>query len=210
MSHDLPHKEIAISDEVLCRSNGIAPNILLFERSADLPLSAVGYVPQRGDLAPNLPTTAREFVGLGLVGIDLPRAQRDERVRHALEQVGLGGLERKSYWSMSGGQRQRVLGARALARRPRLLAVDEPLNNLDLVTVRALLDLLERQNREDGLTVVFVTHDVSIAVRYATHVVLVHDGGADVGSREEMLRPALLERAYGAPLAVASLAGAAR
>jgi ABC-type Mn2+/Zn2+ transport system ATPase subunit len=168
---------------------------------------SIGYVPQRCDLAPNLPTTAREFVSLGLVGVSVAVAERDARVSEALRAVGLGGLEEKSYWSMSGGQRQRVLVARALARRPRLLAVDEPMNNLDLVTERSLLQLFARQNREDGLSIVFVTHDVSVAAHFATHVALVRGGGADVGPKDEILQPDLLERAYGAPVTIVPLVG---
>lgn len=177
------------------------------ETGGRLDRAAIGYVPQRCDLAPNLPTTAHEFVSLGLVGLDVPRTERDVRVRDALATVGLGGLERKSYWSMSGGQRQRVLVARALARRPRLLCIDEPMNNLDLVTERNLLQLFARQNRDEGLTIVFVTHDVSVAAHFATHVALVHGRAVDVGPTEQLLRPDLLERAYGAPVTIVPLVG---
>lgn len=177
------------------------------ETGRGLDRAAIGYVPQRCDLAPNLPTTAHEFVSLGLVGLAVDRAERDVRVRDALAEVGLGGLERKSYWAMSGGQRQRVLVARALARRPRLLCVDEPMNNLDLVTERNLLALLARQNRDEGLTVVFVTHDVSVAAHFATHVALVHGRAADVGPKAQLLKPDLLERAYGAPVTIVPLVG---
>jgi len=171
---------------------------------------AIGYVPQRCDLAPNLPTTAHEFVSLGLVGIDVPRAERDARVTDALEKVGLGGLDAKSYWAMSGGQRQRVLVARALARRPRLLCVDEPMNNLDLVTERSLLRFFASQVRDEGLTVIFVTHNVSVAAHFASHIALVNGSSADVGTNEEILRPDLLERAYGAPVAIVPLVGMER
>jgi len=177
------------------------------ETGERLERATIGYVPQRCDLAPNLPTTAHEFVNLGLVGDDVPRGVRDARVRDALTTVGLGGLEKKSYWSMSVGQRQRVLVARALARRPRLLCVDEPMNNLDLVTERSLLQLFARQNRDEGLTVVFVTHDVSVAAHFATHVALVHGRAVDVGPKAQLLRPDLLERAYGAPVTIVPLVG---
>jgi ABC-type Mn2+/Zn2+ transport system ATPase subunit len=109
---------------------------------------------------------------------------------------------------MSGGQRQRVLVARALARRPRLLCVDEPLNNLDLPTERALLNLFARR-REAGTAIVFVTHNVSIAAHLATHVALVRDGGAEVGPAAEILRPDRLERAYGGPVAIVPIPGLA-
>lgn len=153
----------------------------------------IGYVPQRCELVANLPTTAHELVSLGLVGVDVSRAGREERVRDALAQVGLAGLERAGWASLSGGQRQRVLVARALARRPRLLAVDEPMNNLDVESQRALLDLLEREHRDAGLTLLFVTHDAALAERFATHVARVGDGGVQAGTRDELLsarRPA--------------------
>lgn len=177
------------------------------EMGEHLGRDAIGYVPQRCDLAPNLPTTAHEFVSLGLVGIDVARAERDARVSDALQKVGLGGLDAKSYWSMSGGQRQRVLVARALARRPRLLCVDEPMNNLDLVTERSLLKLFARQVRDEGLTVIFVTHNVSVAAHFASHIALVNGSGAEVGTNEEILQADRLERAYGAPVAIVPLVG---
>lgn len=180
------------------------------ESGPGLGRDAIGYVPQRCDLAPNLPTTAHEFVSLGLVGVDVARAERDARVTAALAQVGLGGLDAKSYWSMSGGQRQRALVARALARRPRLLCVDEPMNNLDLVTERSLLRFFAQQVRDAGLTVIFVTHNVSVASHFASHVALVGSSGAEIGSNESILRPDLLQRAYGAPVAIVPLVGMER
>jgi len=164
-----------------------------------VPRSAIGFVPQRCDLAANLPTTPREFVSLGLTGLGLDRDERDRRVHAVLEQVGLGGRERDSYWSLSGGQRQRALVARALARRPCLLCVDEPMNNLDLVTERALLDLLVRRNRDEGLTIVYVTHDVGVADSFATHCALAHAGRVDAGPRGAILEPVRLEVPDGAP-----------
>src|SRR5512139_2311804 len=74
----------------------------------------VGFVPQRCDLNPSLPTTVQEFVLLGLVGLRAPAEDRSQRLVWALEKVGLGGLGTRDYWSLSGGQRQRALVARAL------------------------------------------------------------------------------------------------
>src|SRR5688572_2742030 len=139
------------------------------------------FVPQRADLVKNLPTTPHELVLLGLVGLRLSRAEREERIAEALDQVGMASALHADYWSLSGGQRQRVLLARALARRPRLLCVDEPMNQLDLVTERALLELLARRQRDAGLALVYVTHQVAIAAHLATHVALVHHGGVEAG-----------------------------
>jgi ABC-type Mn2+/Zn2+ transport system ATPase subunit len=162
----------------------------------------IGFVPQRCDLNPALPTTVGEFVRLGLVGLQLARSERQERVRGALEEAGLPGMEDRDYWSISGGQRQRALLARALARRPRVLILDEPTNGLDLASEHAILRLLREVNERESVTIVFVTHDLSLAAGYATHVVLFHDGTSEGGPIEEVLTEERLMRAYGVPVCV--------
>jgi ABC-type Mn2+/Zn2+ transport system ATPase subunit len=157
----------------------------------------IGFVPQRCDLNPALPTTVREFVTLGLVGIRLGTKEEAERLEWALLKVGLEGMARRNYWSLSGGQRQRALVARALVRRPSLLILDEPTNGLDLSTEDAFLRLLADLNREEYLTLFFVTHDITIAARYATHLALFRSGSVESGPREQLLNRAVLERVYG-------------
>jgi ABC-type cobalamin/Fe3+-siderophores transport system ATPase subunit len=103
----------------------------------------------------------------------------------------------RDYWSLSGGQRQRALLARAVVRRPGLLILDEPTNGLDLSTEDAFLRLLADLNREEHLTLFFVTHDIAIAARYATHLALFRSGSVESGPREQVLNPATLERVYG-------------
>jgi ABC-type Mn2+/Zn2+ transport system ATPase subunit len=159
--------------------------------------TATGFVPQHCALNPTLPTTVREFVLLGLVGVQVTRAERAERLRWALEKMGLAGMAEHDYWSLSGGQRQRALVARALVRRPTLLVLDEPTSNLDLSTEDALLRLLVALNTEQQQTLLFVTHNVAIAARYATHVALLHAGKVWVGPRQLILTPDNLARIYG-------------
>lgn len=146
-----------------------------------------GFVPQRCDLTPTLPTTVREFVLLGLVGLRVPRREEQERLTWALEKMGLAGMATHSYWALSGGQRQRALVARALVRRPKFLVLDEPTNNLDAPTEDALLQLLVVLNQEAQQTIMLVTHNLSLAQRYATHVAFVHGGQVLSGPREEVL-----------------------
>ena len=160
-------------------------------------LDRIGFVPQRCDINPTLPTTVREFVLLGLVGIRADSQDRVERLNSALDKVGLAGLEHKDYWSLSGGQRQRALVARALVRRPSILILDEPTNGLDLSAEDAFLRSLATLNHREAVTVLFVTHDIAIAARYATHLVLFHSGSVESGSREKKLNRAALERVYG-------------
>jgi len=157
----------------------------------------LGFVPQRLELNPALPTTVREFVLLGTVGLRLARSEERERLAWALERAGLAGMERRDYRALSGGERQRALVARALVRRPTLLLLDEPTNNLDPGAEDALLHLLAELNRTEGLTLVVVTHDLALAAHHATHVALAADGTVVAGPRRDVLTPAALGRAFG-------------
>jgi len=157
----------------------------------------MGVVPQRCDLNPALPTTVREFVLLGTVGARQSRREEQARLAWALEHAGLGGMERRSYWALSGGQRQRALVARALVRRPSLLILDEPTSNLDPAAEDALLRLLTELRRTQGLTLVFVTHDVEIAARYGTHLALVSGGRVRAGAARDLLAPGILRDIFG-------------
>jgi ABC-type Mn2+/Zn2+ transport system ATPase subunit len=164
----------------------------------------IGFVPQRCDLNPTLPTTLGEFTALGFVGTAAPAYERRELLAWALDKVGLGGLERKSYWALSGGQRQCALVARALVRRPSVLILDEPTNGLDLATEDALLRFLSALNRQEHLTILFVTHTIAIAARYASHVAFFRGGAVASGSREEVLNHQMLAHAYGVGVEVST------
>jgi ABC-type Mn2+/Zn2+ transport system ATPase subunit len=159
-----------------------------------------GFVPQRCDLNPALPTTVREFVLLGTVGVRTTRSDEAEQLEWALARTGLAGMGRHDYWSLSGGQRQRALVARALVRRPSFLILDEPASNLDRVSEESLLRLLAELNRAENVTLLFVTHDIDLAARYATHVALAGAGTVLAGRCAEVLTPAHLTRAFGAPI----------
>ena len=164
--------------------------------------TGVGYVPQRCEWTATLPSTVREFVSLGLVGVSRTRAEREASHAWALERVGIPGLAGTSYTALSGGQRQRALVARALTRRPRLLLLDEPTEELDVASEAALLETLLELNRDDGTTLLFVTHELELAARYATHVALFGRGGVRTGTRDALLDPESLREAFGSHVAV--------
>lgn len=156
-----------------------------------------GFVPQRAALNPSLPTTVRELVLLGLVGLRLDAAARAARLAAALEQVGLAGSESRDYWTLSGGQRQRVLLARALVREPTMLVLDEPESGLDPAAEERLLQLLDQVNRERGVTLLYVSHDLENVRRHATHVALFRDHTVHAGPVDAVLTPANVARTYG-------------
>ncbi len=157
-----------------------------------------GVVPQRSHINPTLPTTVREFVSLGAVGIG--RNARDPNaLEWALDRVGLAGLVDRDLRTLSGGQRQRALVARALVRRPKLLVLDEPTEGVDVGSEEVFLETLADLRRDEGLTLLFVTHKLGTAARHATHVALFQDGRVRTGVREAVLDPDALEDAFGVP-----------
>lgn len=165
----------------------------------------IGFVPQRCEIKRTLPTTVREFVSLGLVGIRVDRAGRRERLEWALGHSGLLGCEERDYWSLSGGQRQRALVARALVRRPLLLLLDEPTAGLDLVATEDLLDcLVEIHQSRERPAIVFVTHELMFALRHGSRFALCGNRQVLCGDATTTLSPENLERAYGRPFSVRS------
>ena len=154
----------------------------------------IGFVPQHAAMNRSLPSTVREFVDLGFVGQGVRGARRAETLARCLETVGLAGRERDDLRTLSGGIRQRAVLARALVRDPNLLVLDEPTNHLDATDETDFVELLVNLNRTRGMSVVFVTHDASIAAQLATHVALFHDGTVAAGPAATILAEYELER----------------
>lgn len=102
----------------------------------------------------------------------LPAAERAERVRFAIDEVGLSGKESLYPWEMSGGMQQRVAIARALASHPKLLLMDEPYASVDAQTRADLEDLLMRIQQQLGITVLVVTHDIDESVYLADRIIV--------------------------------------
>ena len=147
---------------------------------------ALGFVPQEPTFAATLPCTVAEFTALGLDPA-VPRAQRAEPVRRALVTMGLARLAAADVRRLSLGQRRRVMVARALARTPRLLVLDEPCASLDPEAALRLVADLERLRSTDGLAIVHVTHEIGLARATATHVATVADGRVMTGPASRLL-----------------------
>ncbi|HEX5581332.1 MAG TPA: ABC transporter ATP-binding protein [Gemmatimonadaceae bacterium] len=131
----------------------------------------VGFVFQSFQLIPTLTALENVQVPLELRG----ERGAEQRARELLERVGLGDRLDHYPTQLSGGEQQRVAIARAFSIRPRILFADEPTGNLDGATGARIVELLESLNREDGATVVLVTHDAGLAAR-ADRVLRMQDG----------------------------------
>jgi len=130
-------------------------------------------------------TTARENVELPLLYRGVSAAARHAAASTALEQVGLKGREDHTQAELSGGQQQRVAIARALITRPTVLLADEPTGNLDTHTSAEIMDLITGLNRDQGITIIMVTHEADIAA-HAQRIINFVDGRVESDSRREV------------------------
>jgi zinc/manganese transport system ATP-binding protein len=172
------------------------------EYGFDRDSNPLGYVPQRDALDPIFPLTAREVVLMGTYA-RLPPLRPVARAQHhlalkCLEQVGMQAVAEQRFAALSGGQKQRVLIARALAADPLLLVLDEPTAGVDPGATAAIMDVVARLNRERGLTVLLVTHQIRMLRPLVSVVVWVQDGQALRGPANEMLAPERIAEALGA------------
>jgi putative ABC transport system ATP-binding protein len=133
-------------------------------------------------------TSAQENVELPLLYRGEPVAQRHAAARQALARVGLSGWEAHTPAELSGGQQQRVAIARAIVTQPLVLLADEPTGNLDSTRSHEIMELLVRLNREQGITVLMVTHEADMAA-YARRVVHFVDGAVESDARQTEREP---------------------
>lgn len=157
----------------------------------------IGFVFQNFNLLAR--TSALENVELPLLySPGVTAKQRKQRAVDLLEQVGLGDRLDHHPGQLSGGQQQRVAIARALVNQPSILMGDEPTGNLDTRTSKEVIELLQRLNEEQGLTVILVTHDREVA-RHARRSIVLRDGQVvcDTANYEEAMQALQASSAWG-------------
>jgi putative ABC transport system ATP-binding protein len=143
------------------------------DERADIRSQKLGFVFQGFNLLSR--TSAIENVELPMLYAGIETSERQKRAAEALAAVGLVGREQNHPNQLSGGQQQRVAIARALVNRPAMILADEPTGNLDSRTSIEVMEIFQRLNREQGITLILVTHEPDIA-EYAQRVVVFKDG----------------------------------
>ena len=136
--------------------------------------STVGMIFQSFNLVGSY--TALENVALPLLFAGVAKGQRAQRATELLRMVGLEGRQRHRPSELSGGEQQRVAIARALVNQPQMLLADEPTGNLDSKTSRQIVQFLADLNRQQGLTVVMISHEEALLREFANAVIHLQDG----------------------------------
>jgi putative ABC transport system ATP-binding protein len=134
----------------------------------------VGMIFQSFNLVSTM--SALENVMLAMIFAGIARNERTRRAKELLTSMGLSGRQQHTPKELSGGEQQRVAISRALANNPRLLLADEPTGNLDSRTSGDIMELLKDLNTREGKTIILVTHDASLAARYAHRTITLMDG----------------------------------
>ena len=162
-----------------------------------LQANEIGYLPQQTQVQKDFPATVWEIVLSGCQARAGKRPfynkQEKAMVRENMEKMNITQFAKRCYRELSGGQQQRVLLARALCATRKILLLDEPVSGLDPKVTLEMYQLIEKLNREDGVTVIMISHDISAAVHYATHILHI---GHEIffGAKEDYMQSSLARR----------------
>lgn len=134
----------------------------------------IGYLPQQTPVQRDFPASVREIVLSGCQGRcgGRPFYSKGEKqlAQTAMERMQVAALAKRCYRTLSGGQQQRVLLARALCAAQNMLLLDEPVSGLDPNVTGEMYGLIQRLNREDGVTILMISHDITATLTYASHI----------------------------------------
>lgn len=167
----------------------------------------IGYIPQTSAFDPDFSIRGRDFVGLGVDGhrwgVPFPgAAAKRKTIDESIAAVEAGSYADRPIGRLSGGEQQRLLLAHALAGRPELLLMDEPLSHLDVRNQGAVVQVIGRVVRDRGLTVLLIAHDVNPLLPYVDNVLYIANGKMAMGPPSEIITPATLSAIYSATVDV--------
>lgn len=180
----LLHLQPPISGKILA-GDGLKPN-------------EIGYLPQQTVVQKDFPASVNEIVLSGCQGRSglRPFYNKAEKqlAQQSIERMGISDLAKRSYRELSGGQQQRVLLARALCATRKILLLDEPVAGLDPKVTAEMYHLIADLNKTDGITIIMISHDISAAVKYASHIL--HIGNPLFFGTKEDYRENRIGKAY--------------
>jgi len=161
----------------------------------------VGYVPQRLEFDRTFPLTVAELLHFTVPPLYAfpfrKRTREGEHIERLLKTVGVQDLKDRSVGSLSGGELQRVMIAKAIVNEPRLLFLDEPASGVDIEGQERFHDLVRRLNKEKGLTVILISHDLNVVYRFADDVLCLNRRLVCSGRPEETLTDEVIKSVYG-------------
>jgi len=164
-------------------------NVLMDE---GLKPTEIGYLPQQTAAQKDFPASVYEIVLTGRLaarGILPFYGKKDKKaVNDNIKLLGIESLRYRCYRELSGGQQQRVLLARALCATKKVLLLDEPVSGLDPVVTQELYQLIEKINKETGITIIMVSHDIHSAVKHASHILHLNNKQAFFGKTDRYLQ----------------------
>jgi len=196
---------------ILGLTSASAGEVLIAGRPRSRRNPLIGYVPQKFSLDPDAPLRARDLVALGVDGHKFgpvrPSRERRAIVDEMLDAVGGREFADTRVGLLSGGEQQRVLIAHALASRPRLLLLDEPLANLDLRSASEVVALVAGIAREQRLAVLISAHEINPLLPVMDRIVYLAAGRAVQGRTEDVITSEVLSRLYGHHVDVLSVHG---
>lgn len=159
--------------------------------SPSLKNSKIGYLPQQTEIQKDFPASVKEVVLSGCSsskrGLFYSGAAK-KTAKSAMERMGILDISDKSFRDLSGGQRQRVFLARALCATDEMLVLDEPVTGLDPGVTEEMYSLLARLNKEDKTTIIMVSHDISAAIKYASHILHIGTTQLFFGTAQDYLK----------------------
>jgi len=146
--------------------------------SSALEKNEIGYLPQQSNIQRDFPASVSEIVISGTLGRNGWRPfyskEDKQRAESTMKELGIEDLAKRSFQHLSGGQQQRVLLARALCATTKILLMDEPVSGLDPTATEEMYAIIRKLNRQNGITVIMISHDINAVLSDSTHILHLH------------------------------------